>query len=817
MEDEEPLALPIDSREPLGDAAFSITARIALQLGRESISNSIVAIIELVKNAYDADAENVWIRFHNLDVKNSNSQEQSAGLDGTARVKHALVPEIIIEYDGNGMTRTQMENSWLVIGVDTKLTVNRSKGKNRVLTGEKGLGRLGLDRLCKQTKVQTFTSGGIQGLEIEIDWTKYEGTNAKLESITHNVFRIPKKVMNADSGEYETIAKGTRLTLIGLKDAWSRDDLERLRTELALLVSPFAGLNDFSIHLFTDKVLTPDGRIASENLLQAAEWKVVSTLERDGDGEYVFNFDMTSPLREAKYHNSPTLWTKLFPERHGRDPECGSVRCELYYIPREAVPEKSLRRAQILRFMDNNQGIRIYRDNFRVMPYGQPSGEGDWLGLGLRRTREPTPASGALGRWKLGYNQVVGAVFIKRETNSALLDQTNREGIVEGEPYYDLRRFVLKSVELLELNHQRFVHAQGPKPKPTDNQEIVRAREEAEETSKASREVIERMRDVVQTTAQLLNDPTTNADASSHASEKVGELFEIVEALNKTVTEQQGKQEQLMQAYGRLDEERQEEFQRQKDTLGNLASLGILATTFGHETEGSSNVMVANSNALKKQIENIPWLPFEQQQAIQENVDSIVHGAKRISTFAVFTLRNVARDKRFRTKMFLDKVVRRVFSSFRQSLEEERQIKVEFDFPEPDQIPPITAFNIDWESIIVNFITNAVWSLENTPAEKRKIRVRLLVEEDTLTLAFADSGCGIAEGTEDSIFEPTFSTKRNRKGDLFGTGMGLAIVQGFVQSYEGTIRVESPCEIGGAQFIIEIPLRVSEQEVGQNG
>src|SRR5262249_52793729 len=153
--------------------------------------------------------------------------------------------------------------------------------------------------------------------------------------------------------------------------------------------------------------------------------------------------------------------------------------------------------------------------------------------------------------------------------------------------------------------------------------------------------------------------------------------------------------------------------------------LGILATTFGHETEAASNVMLANSVALKRHVDSIPWLASNQQQEIQENLDSIMQGAKRIQTFAGFTLRNVARDKRFRTKVFLDKVVRRVFTSFAQALEEERRIKVEFDFPEPDQVPPVTAFSIDWESIIVNFITNAVWALENTPAQDRKIRVRI--------------------------------------------------------------------------------------------
>jgi signal transduction histidine kinase len=121
-------------------------------------------------------------------------------------------------------------------------------------------------------------------------------------------------------------------------------------------------------------------------------------------------------------------------------------------------------------------------------------------------------------------------------------------------------------------------------------------------------------------------------------------------------------------------------------------------------------------------------------------------------------------------------------------------------------IPAITAFSIDWESIIINFITNAIWAMEDTPAPDRKIRVRIYENNSWLQLCFADSGHGIADGTKDSIFLPTFSTKRNPNGDVIGTGMGLAIVQNFVDSYGGSVSVESPCDLGGAEFQIEVPV-----------
>ena len=114
-------------------------------LGRESISDSIVAILELVKNAYDADAELVRIRFGGLDTKS---------------------PVVVIDDNGNGMTKESFLSHWMVIGTNNKLTSDYSPGKRRVMTGEKGLGRLGLDRLCHKSVIQSFVENSAAGIEL---------------------------------------------------------------------------------------------------------------------------------------------------------------------------------------------------------------------------------------------------------------------------------------------------------------------------------------------------------------------------------------------------------------------------------------------------------------------------------------------------------------------------------------------------------------------------------------------------------------------------------------------------------------------------
>jgi len=135
---------PSDVRPHLAEAHFAVEARLAIQLGRESISSSIIAILELVKNAYDAGASRVGIRFKGL---------------GTPTA------QMVIEDDGCGMTADDLLNYWMVIGTTNKVKQRRA-GTKRTLTGEKGLGRLGLDRLARHTKVQSIVEGRI------CDWSK---------------------------------------------------------------------------------------------------------------------------------------------------------------------------------------------------------------------------------------------------------------------------------------------------------------------------------------------------------------------------------------------------------------------------------------------------------------------------------------------------------------------------------------------------------------------------------------------------------------------------------------------------------------------
>lgn len=760
----------IRKRTPIGDVPFSVTARVAMQLGRESISNSIVAILELVKNAYDADAETVKIRFGNLDKAN---------------------PFLVIEDDGNGMNEQQFRDGWMVIGTSNKLLSGQSSRKKRVLTGEKGLGRLGLDRLCEKTVVESFSKEESSGLELEINWRKYEEMAAPLEKIRHDLYRIPKFISDPITNVSKEFSEGTRLILYDLKDVWSKEFLKDLKQELTLLISPFAGINDFVIEIDSGmKWAEIDGKVGSAEMLDAAEWKLIAKFD---EKRYV-SYTMSSDQHEKNFELKPVPWSKKF--RHTTEqPLCGPLKFEMYFFPRRSVDlgEVGFSQAQIRNFLNSNQGIRIYRDAFRVKPYGEPTGEGDWLKLSYRRQQHPSGVT--QGNWRVGSNQVVGAAFLRRDKNPDLIDQTNREGIVEGAAFYDLKMFAEDAIKFFESNRQAFEQAQY---KPIEYEE---ARGEAAKSTRASLEAVDNLRNTTSKVTEVLQ-TAVQETPTAH------DLEVLLKSLDAAISDVDGTVTNAQKAYNRFEkatEERQEELQSQKDTLGNLASLGILTTSFGHETEGDTNVVKENARQLQRNLdEGLFMVSLDVRKMVEDNLEFLVYSASKINNFAKFTLKNVSRDKRKRKKVDLSRIVRQILGFFAESLQE-KNITIELNLPK--KVSPILAFEIDWESIFVNLITNAVWALKGTWIEKRKIRISMWEAKNHLNITFADSGCGLEAGTEDKIFLPTFSTKRNKEGEITGTGLGLAIVKGFVEDYKGgSINVQSPCDLGGAQFHIQIPI-----------
>lgn len=757
----------------IGKASFSVSSRVALQLGRESISSSITAIVELVKNAYDADADVVRIRFAHLGTPDAM---------------------MVIQDDGIGMTVNTLRDNWLVLGTDNKAK-RRTTGKKRTVTGEKGLGRLGLDRLCRRTEVESITQTSQEGVHLVVDWQRYEDTQARLETIEHDIYSIPNLKIDPITLDECDFSQGTRLVLYGLKDEWTRDAVEDLRNELALLLSPFNAPNDFQISIESGMAWKDiDGSIESpETVLNAAHWKVVGELDDLG----FVKIEMSSQRHDTEYHFKPAPWSETV-KKMGDRPLCGPLRIEFYFFVRgkNDLSEQEFDRSEIASFLKFNQGIRIYRDGFRVKPYGEPDGSGDWLRLAYLRMQNPDAVVGKAkpGYWRVGHNQIVGAVFITHQENPGLDDQTNREGLLQGKEFEHLRVFAEKVIQWFQLHHQTFESGRKAGRAP-----IEKAEDKAKESIAGAGDTLQKIEMLAGKITEMLNpDDTTNS------------TYPVAEEIKRAASEIQIGLEKARIDY----EETAKLFQQiaeQKDTMANLASLGILAAAFGHETLDWTATVAANAHDVRANLTNKTFMvPQAEEERLNRVLIDMAGEADKVRKFAKFTLDNLNRKKRLKRDFCIKETFLGVFAAFDDVIRIHRNTKVDITNM-PSGKCWINAFQMDWESITINLITNALWALEDIPAQDRIITASITEHDDNWVLTFDDSGCGLEAGSEPFIFHPTFTTKR-RRGEIDGTGMGLYIVKAFVEGHsEGKIDAMSRGPLGGARFVISVPKSSGKQ------
>jgi len=192
---------------------FKVDANAILTLGRNSIKDHTTAVVELIKNAYDADADLVELNIRAL--------SESAS-------------EIRIADNGHGMSDSDIENSWLRIGFSDKVTNKTSSRFTRRKTGEKGIGRLSADRLGSELELRT-KSRARPATGVLVDWSKFESAGKEVGSIP---LAVPKNLNPTIPGKahQSRTRTGTELIIKKLRQRWTPDDIEKLHAELSLLL-----------------------------------------------------------------------------------------------------------------------------------------------------------------------------------------------------------------------------------------------------------------------------------------------------------------------------------------------------------------------------------------------------------------------------------------------------------------------------------------------------------------------------------------------------------------------------------------------------
>lgn len=413
--------------------AFRTRARVIKQLGEQLIKNESIALLELIKNAYDADASVCNVTMFSPDKKDK----------GIIRIYD----------DGEGMDYNTLCNVWLEIGTSNRVdlrnieTSKRSPKFKRLRLGEKGIGRLGAHRLGKQIEIITRKNGKEECV-LQIDWNDIEKSRF--------VEDLPVKVWKREPDEFED-ATGTIITIRGLRVNWTRGMARDCARSVTSLNSPFESDDEFRVSFKISRSSWLDRMLSYKDIEEYSLFNFDITMEGNEITDFNYEFTPWDTMKKLNYRRVThedsrmnKLLRMVYKSRETNSPEdinlekygIGEIRFKGVIFDRDTkilalgVQDK----LGLKKYLDQNGGIRVFRDNMRVFDYGEKGN--DWLDLDGRRVNFPAK--------RISNNILLGAVYLNRDDSDELVEKANREGFVENDAYWELWRALRFTIDRVE-------------------------------------------------------------------------------------------------------------------------------------------------------------------------------------------------------------------------------------------------------------------------------------------------------------------------------------------------------------------------------
>ena len=408
---------------------FAITPRVIAHLGEDLIKNENIALVELVKNSYDAQATFCEIEFFFIGDELS---------------------KVTITDDGIGMDLNTVENAWLVIGTDNKKKQLEHPSTGRLPLGEKGIGRLGVHKLGRKIRVQTHKNGHNEVL-IDIDWTKL----ANAQSIDDFPIQITEHVLSS-----LPMPHGTKITISDLKGEWNRRKLRNVYRDLASLNSPFNERTDSFVVKVKSNTNVFEGLPPIADILKVAMYRGHCIIEGNEVKDFCYQFtpwdslsniqgkEIRSLSDEDRYlkrrkdiATSRTRNKVILEDFDLSDYKIGKIVLDFYIFEKDTAVFSfmNMERTILNNYLRENSGVRVYRDGVRIYNYGEK--DSDWLSLDFNRLKRAGD--------NISNNIIIGSVGISRRDSADLKEKTNREGFIENEAYFAFVDAVTYALDLI--------------------------------------------------------------------------------------------------------------------------------------------------------------------------------------------------------------------------------------------------------------------------------------------------------------------------------------------------------------------------------
>lgn len=689
--------------EILKEKHFNPKAHILTLLGNELIKSPVMAIYELVKNSYDADAKKVAVRFRDIE-----------------KLDEAV---IIIEDDGIGMTSEIIEDVWLEPGSDFRKPIDKITGERQIIKspifgrvpmGEKGVGRFAVHKLSSQILLITrptlikfksnskeIESTKLANYEIQlyIDWKDFN--QSKHLSDVPIKWKIKNNIQEfrfKDKG-------GTYIRLSGLKETWTKGMARDLKGQTLSMLSPKVKEVDFKINLnFNNQWLVDFPSV--EKILNEAPFNMTALIDKDYnlDFEYCFALKNNNEIGKRIIKNDSDFnrnvrglvkkdLIKVLEKKELEQDKIndvlkdfdnkplpfGNLIIELYtfdldsYSMRDYTMDADL----IKKVLKEHSGVKVFKNDMRIYDYGSPSN--DWLGLDLERIQNKM--------W-FSNNNSIGYVYLDAETSNSLMEKTNREGFVENEAYLSFY-MVLKTI-LREFAATRF----------SDRTKWLR-----------------------------LNQKST----SNLFDSKVSTFKTLLESSD---LDNEEKKKKLLEEAEKLEEKYEED----KKILLIPAGVGMTASVALHEIE----------KLVPRMQETVKSEPFK-KDVISEQVDEL----KQYTDGIISVLRKGG-DKPIDIK----ESINRAFNNYKLKLLN-RNISYVIEIDDN-----VTLMNCDkrfFITMLMNIIDNSIYWLETVYKEEKSIFLKCSKSQDIITIIIADNGPGFKDDISELI-RPFFTRKSDGIG-----------------------------------------------------
>jgi signal transduction histidine kinase len=717
--------------------AFKVDAGLIDRLGRELVGKGETAVSELIKNAYDADATTVTVTFIDCDAPG-----------GTLSVSD----------DGVGMTPAQLESAFMTISSTDKVHNPKSAKYKRNKAGRKGIGRFATQRIGEKLTIITQTIQDDFASKLTIEWNRYT-LDTDIGLIRNPLEKIEK-----------TQDEGTHILIEFVRDSWSDVTINRVYRYVLELLQPDY-LSDRSKQLAVAQQRDNTFAVTFQRIIKGQQYiiadpakmlyeKALATIEgyidKAGDGFCSVNSESLGISHEiiAIDSNSPDKKYNFLRNVHFK---------AYYYIYNRELYYTNITRLElsnIQRISQEQGGIRVYRNGFRVLPYGEPNN--DWLNIDRRYYDE----SGIVNV-PFGNHNLFGFVEVLDPNGDIFQETAGREGLIENDAYAEMKDFISKALEGGRLRIRYGVDK--IKKKKTNLNPKAKSTEETEKSP------IDKIIDFKRSLDLFINEPQATTEQKADYEKNANQL---VEELKEDFTA-------LLQELG---------------MLRVLAGLGLTISEFTHEVVQFAPSMNGDLSVIENQSLNLEGL-----NALENLKRTIRLFLAYTSYFSSTVSANVTRELK---PQQLDIMVEDFLKIISADLSKESiHIDPKFYGYELQTIPMHSS---EWSSILFNLYTNSKKAIRRAGGIG-EISIIGGNEKSKVYLEFSDNGDGIPEENVEKIFDAFFTTSSPTSFDSTveekstGTGLGLKIVQDILHSYGGSIRLIEPENGFSTCFRVEVP------------